>query len=302
MFSKPTRRAAHESALRSPNKSVNKSASFLYALGTIALWSTLAAIGVALQHVPPFLLTGLALTIGSVPGWYRVREWRVPWRTLALGIYGLFGYHLLLFIALRHAPAVEANLVNYLWPLLIVLLSPLVLPGMHLGWRHAVAGAMGFCGAAVAIAGGAPVTGELSWGFIPAAGAAFVWATYSLGTQRVPLFPTSAIGLFCLVSGVLSLTCHVLFEPAATLAVRDWALIAIAGLGPLGLAFFMWDKALKLGDPREIGILSYITPLASTLILALTTGRELGFHLLLATLLIVGAALFGLRRAAAAEQ
>jgi drug/metabolite transporter (DMT)-like permease len=31
-------------------------------------------------------------------------------------VYGLFGFHFFLFLALRHAPPVEANLVNYLWP------------------------------------------------------------------------------------------------------------------------------------------------------------------------------------------
>jgi drug/metabolite transporter (DMT)-like permease len=49
--------------------------------------------------------------------------------TLLLGVYGLFGYHFLLFLALRSAPPLEANLVNYLWPLLIVVLAPVLLPG-----------------------------------------------------------------------------------------------------------------------------------------------------------------------------
>ena len=86
----------------------------LFALGAIALWATLASLGVALAHVPPLLLTGLALLIGSVPAWPLARQWRAPPSTVALGIGGLFGYHFLLFIALRHAPPVEANLVNYL--------------------------------------------------------------------------------------------------------------------------------------------------------------------------------------------
>jgi drug/metabolite transporter (DMT)-like permease len=268
----------------------------LYALGAIALWATLAALGVSLAHVPPFLLTGLALVIGSVPAWPLVRQWRVPGRTLALGIYGLFAYHFLLFIALRCAPPVEANLVNYLWPLLIVLLAPVILPGLHLRPTHVIAGFVGFAGAAIAILGGRGASGEWSWGYVASLGAAIIWSTYSLMTRRVAAFPTAAIGLFGLVSGVLALACHALLEPPALLAARDWLFIAIAGLGPLGAAFFLWDKALKLGDPRQIGILSYLTPLASTLMLMATTGRTPTWSIALAALLIIGAAIIGTRQ------
>jgi len=108
----------------------------LLALAAIALWGSLAPLGVSLAHVPPFLLTGVGLVIGGVIGLVlsrgRVSEWKVPAATLALGVYGLFGFHFLLFIALRHAPPVQANLVNYLWPLGIVLMAPLFLPGMRL--------------------------------------------------------------------------------------------------------------------------------------------------------------------------
>ena len=268
----------------------------LYALGAIVLWATLASLGVSLAHVPPFLLTGLALVIGSIPAWPLLRQWQVPGKTLALGIYGLFGFHFLLFIALRHAPPVEANLVNYLWPLLIVILAPLLLPGMRLRPVHAIAAVAGFAGAAVAILGsGASAGGGWSWGYLPALGSAFIWASYSLLTRRVRAFPTAAIGLFGLVSGMLSLLCHWALEPAVTLLARDWALVTIMGLGPLGAAFFLWDKALKLGDPRQIGILSYLTPLASTLLLMLVSGRAFSASIGIAAAMIIGAAVAGTR-------
>jgi len=268
----------------------------LFALGAIALWATLASLGVALSHVPPFLLTGLALVIGSVPAWPLMRQWKVPAATLALGVYGLFAYHFLLFIALRHAPAVEANLVNYLWPLLIVLLAPLFLSGLRLRPAHVMAALAGFAGAAIAILGGG--TGNAagwSWGYLPALGSAFIWASYSLLTRRVPPFSTAAIGLFGLVSGVLSLLCHWLLEPPGTLKAIDWMLIAAMGLGPLGAAFFLWDAALKRGDPRQIGILSYATPLASTVLLMFVSSRPLSGSIALAAVLIVGAAIIGTR-------
>ena len=267
----------------------------LYALGAIALWASLAALGVTLRHVPPFLLTGLALVIGSVPAWPLARQWRVPPRTLALGIYGLFAYHFLLFIALRIAPPVEANLVNYLWPLLIVLLAPVLLRDVRLKPAHVLAGLAGFAGAAIAILGGGGASGTWSWGYLPALGAAFIWSTYSLWTRRVESFPTAAVGLFGLVSGLLSLACHALLEPPAQLSARDLALIGLMGLGPLGAAFFLWDKALKTGDARHIGILSYITPLASTTLLVLVTDRSFSLSIVGAAALIIGAAVLGTR-------
>lgn len=268
-----------------------------YALGAIALWATLASLALTLKHLPPFLLTGIALVIGSVPAWPLARQWRVSAATLALGIYGLFGFHFLLFIALRHAPPVEANLVNYLWPLFMVVLTPLFLPGLRLRAAHGVAAVMGFVGAAVAILGAADggATGAWSWGYLPALGSAFIWASYSLLTRRVPAFPTAAIGLFGLVSGLLSLACHWALEPAASLVASDWLLLATMGLGPLGAAFFLWDKALKLGDARQIGILSYLTPLGSTALLMLVSGRALSWSIGLAALLIIGAAVLGTR-------
>ena len=293
----------------------------LLALGAIVLWSSLASLGVALAHVPPFLLTGLSLLLGGLIALplsgFKLAAWRVPLPTLALGVYGLFGYHFLLFMALRLAPPVQANLVNYLWPLLIVVLAPVFLPHLRLHWQHVVAALLGFGGAAVVILGGAGsgadaraggVVGagfgvdtlavglaDSAWGYVAALAAAFMWASYSLLTRRVPAFPTAAIGTFAWVSGLLSLLCHALMEPSVDLSLRDWALIGVMGLGPMGAAFFLWDKALKTGDARHIGILSYLTPLLSTALLMWVSGRSMTWPVGLAALLIVGAAWLGMR-------
>lgn len=272
----------------------------LYALGAIALWATLATLGVSLRHLPPFLLTGIGLLIGSLLALPFVirdrRQLQIPLPTLALGIYDLFGFHVLLFIALRHAPAVEANLVNYLWPLFMVVLAPLFLKRARLTTLQMLASMLGFAGAAVAILDSSNgMSGAWAWGYLPALGSAFIWASYSLLTKRVPTFPSAAIGLFGLVSGVLSLLCHWVLEPAAILSAQDWALLVLMGLGPLGAAFFLWDKALKAGDPRQIGILSYITPVMSTALLVLASGRALNWSMTAAVVMITAAAALGSR-------
>jgi len=263
----------------------------LAAAGAIAMWSTLAALGLSLAHLPPFLLTGCALVIGALPGIAQWRRWRVPLPTLLLGVFGLFGFHFLLFVALRFAPPVEANLVNYLWPLLIVVLTPVLLPGWRLAWAHGLAAVIGFAGAALAI-GVAPaaLTPRSTLGFALAAGSATVWACYSLLCRRVPPFSSWAIGGFALASGLLALACHALFESPAVLHSGDAAKLAALGLGPMGTAFYLWDIAMKRGDPRVIGVLAYATPLLSTLLLLLVTGRPLTPALALAALLIVAAA------------
>ena len=293
----------------------------LLALGAIVLWGTLAPLGVALRDVPPFLLTGVGLLAGSalglaLTGWQllrsapssaqrqqALRSLRLPARTLALGVYGLFGFHFLLFIALRHAPPVQANLVNYLWPLGMVLLTPVFLPQTRLRAIHVVAALVGFAGAALAILGaaGGPSADAgakgFAWGYVPAGMSAFVWASYSLLTQRVAPFPTASIGVFGLVSGLLSLLCHVVLEPAVALSSGDVLLIALLGLGPLGGAFYLWDAALKRGDARKIGLLSFLTPLLSTLGLLCLRAEWPSASIVLAAGLIVGAAWLGSRAA-----
>ena len=203
--------------------------------------------------MPPFLLTGLALVDRQravvAAGAPVARSAR---RRSLLGVYGLFGFHFLLFVALRTRAAARGQ--------------PRQLP-VAAAHRRARAGVPArACAAAGArrsrrspasparrwrSSAGAASSGGLAWGYLAAAGSAFIWASYSLLTRRVAHFPTAAIGLFGLVSGLLALACHALLEPAVALSARDWLLIALVGLGPLGAAFFLWDAALKRSDPRR---------------------------------------------------
>ena len=273
----------------------------LFTLGAIVLWASLASLATLLSDIPPLLLTGIGLVIGaivSIPSLrFGIKPWKVPIRTLLIGVYGLFGYHLMLFLALQTAPAVEANLVNYLWPLLIVLLSPIFTKSLSLNLRYVLAAISGFAGAVIAISykGSGLESVSIEIGYFFALAAAVIWATYSLATTKVPNFPTPAIGLFALVSGVLAIGAHFVFEPAATISASDWLLLLVLGAGPLGGAFYLWDAALKIGDPRRIGLLAFLTPLLSTVLLVLVSGNSMSWQLLLATVLIVGGALLGPR-------
>ncbi len=270
----------------------------LAALGAVVLWGSLAALGVSLSHLPPFLLTGIGLLIGSLVSLplskFKLNDLKVSKKALAVGVFGLFGYHAALFAGLQNAPSVQANLVNYLWPLLIVVLAPLFINGAKLSTRQVLAALVGFAGAALAILSGSELVSGFAIGYVFAFMAAIFWATYSLFSKRVG-FRTAAVGTFGFLSGLIAIAAHLLFEPQAQLALSDWPLLVLLGLGPLGLSFYLWDYALKTGNPQRVGLIAFLTPLISTTLLLLVTGIPLRPLLALAAGLIFAAAVLGTR-------
>ena len=275
------------------------------AVGFVAvlLWALLALFTVGSAPTPPFLLNTLCFSIGGTLGliWAAAtgalpRLRNVPVRVYVFGTLGLFGYHALYFSALRLAPAAEAGLIAYLWPLLIVIFSGL-LPGETLKKGHIIGACLGFVGAALIITGGGTgFSADYAPGYALAVLCALTWSGYSVLSRRVGTAPTASVAVFCLASAVLSLPMHLLFEdtllPQTTLG---WAAIAGLGLGPVGLAFFVWDIGVKQGDIQLLGTSSYAAPLLSTLVLVLAGVAAPSFTLLWAAALITSGAAIAAR-------
>ena len=267
----------------------------------IALWGALATLSVLAGPIAPFQMVAMTFAIGAVIGIVRALHKGVGWtglvnwpaRVWLLGVGGLFGYHALYFAALQLAPPAEANLVNYLWPLLIVLLSA-PLAGERLGWAHFLGALLGFIGVMLmAFSRGVSFTGAYALGYLLALGCAFTWSLYSVLSRRFGETPTDAIAAFCGVSAVLSLLCHLLFEHTAwPVSVTAWLAVLALGLGPAGSAFYLWDHAVKHGDIRALGALSYLTPILSTaLLIALGLAEPTGALFIAAILVTAGAVL-----------
>lgn len=270
----------------------------LLALAAILIWSTLGLAGSGLQSVPRFLLLSATLLTSGTVSLIRRGGWQVPLKVFLVGVGGIFGYHFLYFTAFAHAPAVETNLINYLWPLLIVVLTPLLLPGTRLRASHILGALLGLLGAALIATGGKPdLQFQYLSGYAAALGAALTWAVYSLLTKRLPHFPTDTVGAFCLLSGLLSLGIYFLrggsWPEIAAVTPLNWLFLILVGIGPMGASFFLWDAALKRGDPRVIGSLAYLTPLLSTLNLVIFAGQRLTLISFLAMCLIITGAVIG---------
>lgn len=284
------------------------------ALGGVAvlLWSALALLTVLSGAVPPFQLTALCLALGALVGlvWGAAtgRGLRAaaaqPWPVWLLGIGGIFGYHFSYFTALRNAPAAEAGLIAYLWPLLIVLFSAL-LPGERLRAGHLAGAGLALCGAALILTrgGGLGFSAEHAFGFAAAGICALTWSGYSVLSRLAGQAPTEVVTLFCAAGAVLSALCHLALEETVWPAgAAEWAAVAGLGAGPLGLAFYVWDMGVKRGDIQLLGVASYAAPLLSTLILAAAGFAVLDASLTLAAALIAGGAGLAARASAAARR
>lgn len=278
-------------------------------VAAIALWAILASLTALAGPVPPFQLTAMTFAIGAAVGLVYARVTgqslavlrTVPLGALALGVYGLLGFHVCYFFALQRAPALEASLIVYLWPLLIVMLTSLLpagLGGERLRWWHVAGAMLGFAGSAMLTwtvpVSGSDLTGRAgSWlGYGLAFAAALIWSTYSVGLRLFAKVPSAGVIASCAVTALGAAVLHLATEqwmwPHSASA---WLAIIGLGLGPTGLAFYLWDDGMKRGNMRLLGVLSYATPLASTLIM---TGLGLGkasTALWLAALLITAGAL-----------
>jgi len=279
----------------------------------ILMWAALAVLTAQTGEVPPFLLVALSFTLAFVIG---VAFWlfearhearknfvarvvsglKLPIGVWVLGVVGLFGYHLFYFVALRNAPPVEASLIAYLWPLLIVVFSAL-LPGEKLRWWHLVGTAVGLLGTFILITGGeVSFKSEFALGYAAAAVCALTWSCYSVLSRIVRQVPSSAVGAFCGVTALLSYCAHFALETTVWPAdYGEWFAVIGLGLGPVGVAFYFWDHGVKHGDIGILGASSYLAPLLSTVILIVAGIAEATWQVGIACLLITGGAVLAAR-------
>lgn len=237
---------------------------------------------------------GMLAILRSGSGYSVFRQSPLVW---LCGVAGLFGYHFFYFTALRLAPPVEAGLIAYLWPLLIILLSAL-LPQEKLKWHHVIGGVIGLSGAIVIVTRGGHVTFNPDHlaGYLSAALCALIWSSYSVLSRRMASVPSEMVTGFCAVSCLLAFIAHLGLENTVwPESAGQWLAVAGLGLGPVGLAFYVWDHGVKRGNIQVLGAASYAAPVLSTLALVAAGFAKPSWSIALATVLVTLGALVAAR-------
>ena len=266
----------------------------------VLMWGLLAYLSKLASGLPPFQMMAMGFGIGGLVGvasWpFRPEARKVllsqGWLVWVWNVAGLFGCHLVYFIAVRNGPVAEVSLISYTWPLLIVVFSALT-PGEKLRGHHIMGVVLSVIGAYLVISKGtlSAFSGGLTLGHLIAIPYAFMWAAFSVSIRRFGNIPSDIVAGFCLACAALSWFCHFLFETTQwSLSTGQW--LAILGLGilPMGAAFYAWDFGMKRGDRIILGAASYAAPLISTLVLLGAGMTTYHWSIALACLLITAGA------------
>ena len=278
-----------------------------YGLGAVVCWSLLApSVLLAVRAMNPWLTLFYTLGFSSLflatatlatGRWKRLSDFRGEHglRSLALGVYGVGGYHFFYYLAFTFAPRAETNTLNYLWPLLTVVFGMLADRSLF-RWSAVWGAVLGFAGVVLVIAGGKGVQleGDHAFGYALAVGGALVWSSYSVLLGRRQLEPISSNLVFSTATCVLAGLMVVWMGAFRLPSLREVAGLAFTGAVPIAGGLLFWQAGLNRGDPTILGNLSFVIPFLSSLFLYVMTGVEFAPAALGGLVLIVGGAWLGI--------
>lgn len=285
----------------------------LYGMIAILIWSTAAPTAKALLSglpnyeaiaIPCLFAAAFMLTANTLNGKIRLLR-RCAVRELAvmagLGVLGPFLNAAFYYEGLTRLSSQEACVMNYLWPIMLVLFSVLLL-GEQMTGAKAAAMLCSFAGVAVMSSGGAAQSGggRLT-GIVCCILGAVCYGLFSVLNKKADLDQTVTMMVLWPTTAACALLAGALTETWVPIRGMQWLGLAWLGIASNAVAYLLWAWALS--GEREtafIANLAYLTPFLSVVISAIFLREGLQLRALAALVLIVGGILLqNLRRPAA---
>lgn len=275
----------------------NQKKAYIYASTVVIFWSTISsAFKISLRHSSVLgLLLGASLTativlflnllVSGKLGLLKQFRPADYIRSAILGFMSPFLYYTVLIHAYDMLLAQEALVLNFVWPILLVLLSIPILK-QKIGAKSLIAIAVSFAGVVViATRGDLPgLRFSNPLGVVLALSTTVVWALYWLYNTKdsrdeaLRLFVNFAFGstyifaAFVIQIGLLSTTDQRLQLPTAPGILGA----VYVGLFELGITFLLWLKALRLSETTaRVANLVYLVPFLGLLVINHAVGESI---------------------------
>lgn len=261
----------------------------------LLMWSCYALLVSAMKGVPTFEMLTIIFLCGflaisarlTIRGeWHKIKQPLIVW---IVGVVGILGNDFTTIAAFKAAPPVQVELINYLWPMMVVLFACL-LPGERFTFKHFLSAFIGLYGAYILMTHNHGMAG-FHWnymtGYILAFSGGVIWALYCLISRYHNNTPLDMLGMYFGIGAIVSFACHWQYEPSVMPSAGQFIILAIMALTTSGLAYFCWDFGCKRGNVKLLSILTYGNPILSALLLIAFTTAHYSNYLAIAALLVV---------------
>lgn len=274
---------------------------YLYALGAILCWASLpAATGAGLQELSTAELMMYSFSTAAlylyIQDTVRTRSFRLqlpPFKACLFGVWGIFLYHWIYYLALDRAPLAEGAILATTWSLWIVIFSSLLLL-KRLAPSILFSGVLGFIGVALVMSAGKELSFDSRYiqGYLLALCCGVIWSSFSVGLSRLHL-KQEPMTAFTLLTALCSGGLYLFSMPHQLPSAQALLSAIYLGAVPLGLSFFLWNRAVTGGNMVVIGFLSYLTPPLAVLMVALVHGQRISPQVLVGMAVIIAASIMG---------
>jgi drug/metabolite transporter (DMT)-like permease len=269
----------------------------------VMFWSgAFIAAKYSVVEFPPFTLTFLRFFIASVVIFlimiFSQKEWRIKWKDvpqfLFLGASGMFGYHLLFFIAMKNTTVIHSSLIGTMNPLLTTLLAMIFLKD-KISLKKAGAILLSFLGVFLTITEGnisLLFSSGIQIGDLYMIFAVLCWAIYSIVSKKVSLkFPPIIITAYSFLFCTILLVPFVLLEkPLSFLqnaTYKGWTAILYMALLPSVVGFLVQQIAIKQIGPRRTSMFGFLVPIVSIFLSVLILKETLKPFIIFSSFLII---------------
>jgi drug/metabolite transporter (DMT)-like permease len=268
----------------------------------LLLWSFSAVCAAVLKTLPSFQVLTITFFCGFLYCAIRImltkkwRELKQPWYVWAIGILGIGGQQILYIFSFKYAPPIQADLIIYTWPIMVVLLLQFIKKLKN--FRRALLSTfLGFCGVVLLFLSDPSDIGEINSGVLLGYGMAFMcavfWSLYTVLSKNFKC-PSEIVGFYGLYSAVICGILHFSLEETVMPSFVEWIVLAVMGVCITGLSYYLWDKGIKKGNFQLLSILSYTNPILSITWLAVFGLGEVHLITLVsACMIMIGAFLGG---------